>query len=165
MEMDRRTAGEYALSVFRILVGWLFLWPFFDKVFGLGFQTPDGSGAVDGGSPSSFVIYVADGHFADFYVSIAGNAFVDFLFVTALLILGITLILGIASRLTTAGSILFFLVMYTLCIPPQDNPVIDYHIILCVGMVVVYCLGGFERLSLYGRWSELSLVRRFPILQ
>ena len=48
---------------------------------------------------------------------------------------------------------------------PQDNPVIDYHIILCVGMVVVYCLGGFERLSLYGRWSELSLVRRFPILQ
>ncbi len=68
MEMDRRTAGEYALSVFRILVGWLFLWPFFDKVFGLGFQTPDGSGAVDGGSPSSFVIYVTDGHRGQYVV-------------------------------------------------------------------------------------------------
>jgi len=34
---------------------------------------------VDGGSPSSFVTYVADGYFADFYISVGGNLFVDVL--------------------------------------------------------------------------------------
>ena len=67
-----------------------------------------------------------------------------------------------------SGALLFLFFSLPLFAQNQDriiNPVIDYHIILCVGMVVVYCLGGFERLSLYGRWSELSLVRRFTILQ
>jgi len=33
------------------------------------------------------------------------------------------------------------------------------------GMVVTYYLGGFEKLSLYEKWKELSIVKKFPILE
>ena len=70
---------EHLLAILRITIGLLFLWPFFDKLFGFGFATPHGSGVIDGGSPSSFVVYVTDGLLKDFYISLAGNAFVDFM--------------------------------------------------------------------------------------
>ncbi len=165
METDRQTLGQNFLAAFRILVGWIFLWPFFDKLLGLGFETPAGMGYIDGGSPSSFVIYVTKGIFADFYTSLAGNGIVDIVMMLALLAIGLSLMLGIASKLGTIGCISFLIVMYTLCIPPTDNPIIDYHILLCFGMLAVYYLGGFERLSLYDRWKEFSLVKKVPILE
>ena len=38
--MDDKTKGLYILAAFRVLTGWIMLWPFFDKMLGLGFQTP-----------------------------------------------------------------------------------------------------------------------------
>lgn len=163
--MENREKGEYFLAVFRILVGWIMFWPFLDKMFGLGFATPSGSGFIDGGSPSSFVVYVTSGVFSDFYTSLAGNAFVDVLLLLGCLVLGITLILGFASKLTTIAMTAFLFIMYTLVIPPADNPIIDYRIILIIGLWATYFLGGYEKLSIYGRWKELSIVKRFPILE
>ena len=105
---------EHLLAILRITIGLLFLWPFFDKLFGFGFATPHGSGVIDGGSPSSFVVYVTDGLLKDFYISLAGNAFVDFMMMAALLLIGISLVFGIASKLGTIGCVLFMIVMYTL---------------------------------------------------
>ena len=165
METDRQTLGQNFLAAFRILVGWIFLWPFFDKLLGLGFKTPVGMGYIDGVSPSSFVSYVSGGIFADFYNSIGGNGVVDIIFLLALLLIGISLILGIASKLGTVGCVSFLIVMYTICVPPEDNPIIDFRIIICFGIIATYYLGGFERLSLYGRWKELSIVKKVPILE
>ena len=92
MDSERNEKGLLALAVFRLLVGWLFIWAFFDKLLGLGFATPAGSGMVDGGSPSYFVTFVTDGIFKNFYLSLAGNSVVDIIFMAALLILGVTLI-------------------------------------------------------------------------
>jgi len=163
--MEKEEIGRVCLAIFRILLGWYFLWAFFDKMFGLGFQTPAGSGFIDGGSPSSFVIYVADGLLKDFYDSLAGNTIVDIVLLLGLLVLGVTLILGITSKLTTFGTSLFLLVMFSLHIPPTDNPIIDHRVIMMAGMVVTYYLGGFEKLSLYEKWKELSIVKKFPILE
>lgn len=163
--MENKEKGEYCLAAFRILVGWIMLWPFFDKLSGLGFQTPSGSGLIDGVSPSSFVTYVTGGIFKDFYDSIGGNQFVDLLLMAGLLIMGITLILGIASKLTTVFMVAFLLIMYSLCIPPKDNPLIDHRIILIAGLAATYFLGGYERLSLHSKWKELGIVKRFPILE
>jgi thiosulfate dehydrogenase [quinone] large subunit len=156
--------GEYMLAVFRILVGWIFLWPFFDKLFGLGFQTPAGNGFADGVSPSSFVTFVTDGIFAGFYSSIGGNLFVDILMMAALIGVGVTLMLGFASKVSTVSAIAFLVVMYTLCVPPTDNPIIDYHIILCFGLLATLFLGGFDRLSVNEKWKSLWIVKRYPIL-
>jgi thiosulfate dehydrogenase [quinone] large subunit len=165
MDSERNEKGLLALAVFRILVGWLFIWAFFDKLLGLGFATPAGSGIVNGGSPSYFVTFVTDGIFKDFYLSLAGNTVVDIIFMAALLILGVTLILGITSKLATIGSAIFLVVMWSLHAPPSDNPIIDFRLILAVGLVAAYYLGGYERLSLYNKWKEWSLVKRFPILE
>ena len=163
--MDDKTKGLYALAAFRIMAGWIMLWPFFDKLFGLGFQTPHGGGWIDGVSPSSYVVYVAGGLFKDFYVSLAGNFVIDVILMAALLVLGVTLVLGIAARQTTSGMCAFLLIMYSLHVPPSDNPVVDYHIMLVAGMLAVYFLGGFEKLSLRDRWKETRFVRRFPVLE
>ena len=163
--MDEKTTGLYVLAAFRVLTGWIMLWPFFDKMFGLGFQTPHGGGWIDGVSPSSYVVYVADGVFKDLYASLAGNLAIDVVLMAALLVLGVTLTSGIASKLTTAGMCAFLLVMYSLHVPPSDNPVIDYHILLVLGVLAAYFLGGYEKLSLNPRWRETGLVKRFPILE
>ncbi len=162
--MDDHEKGMLALAVFRILVGWLLLWGFIDKMFGLRFQTPAGQGVIDGGSPSSFISYANGGILADFYNSFAGNAVADVLLMAGLLALGVALIAGIASKLSTLFTVVFLIVMYTLWMPPSDNPVIDTHIVMAVGIVAVYYLGGFERLSLNERWKSTPIVQRFPIL-
>ena len=158
-------AKEHLLAFLRIAIGALFLWPFFDKLFGLGFATPHGGGIIDGGSPSSYVIYVTDGLLKDFYTSLAGNAFVDFLMMAALLLIGISLVFGIASKLGTIGAIAFLAVMYTLVLPPTDNPVIDNRIIIILALLVVYFFGGFEKISFSQKWKDFALVKRFPILE
>ena len=44
----------YALALSRILLGFVFLWAFLDKTFGLGFATAAEKAWVAGGSPSSW---------------------------------------------------------------------------------------------------------------
>jgi thiosulfate dehydrogenase [quinone] large subunit len=163
--METERIGLNLLGVFRILVGWLMLWAFLDKMFGLGFETPAGSGMIDGGSPSSFVVYVTSGLLKDFYVSLAGNTVIDILLMLGLLALGISLILGIASKLSTIAVSAFLLIMWTLTIPPSDNPIIDYHLILLVGMLAIYFLGGFSVYSVNHLWVKLPIVRDLSILQ
>ena len=164
-EIDKASKGKSILAVARIASGWLMLWPFFDKLFGLGFQTPAGSGMIDGGSPSSFITYVSGGSFKDFFDSLAGNTFVDILLMAGLLILGLTLILGIASKLTTAAMTLFLFIMFLIHVPPTDNPIIDHRIIWILLIWAIYFLGGYDRLSLKKRWDDLGIVRKFPILE
>ncbi len=162
--MDDHEKGLYAIAVFRIMVGWLLLWGFIDKIFGLGFQTPAGQGVIDGGSPSSFISYADGGVLADFYNGLAGNAVADIVLMAGLLLLGVALIAGVASKLSTLFTAVFLVVMYTLWVPPSDNPLIDAHIVMSVGIVAAYYLGGFEKLSLNERWKSTPLVQRFPIL-
>ncbi len=162
--MDDHEKGLYAIAIFRIMVGWLLLWGFIDKMFGLGFRTPAGQGVIDGGSPSSFIAYADGGILADLYNTLAGNVVADVLLMAGLLILGTTLIIGIASKLTTILTVAFLVVMYTLWTPPPDNPLIDDHIVMSMGMVATYYLGGFEKLSLNGWWRSIPIVERFPIL-
>ena len=79
--------------------------------------------------------------------------------------IGISLVFGIASKLGTIGCVLFMIVMYTLVLPPSDNPVLDDHIIMILAMLVVYFFGGFEKLSFFKKWKDFLLVKKFPILE
>ena len=163
--MDNKEKGVFLLTILRIMIGWMMLWGFLDKMFGLGYETSAGSGLIDGVSPSSFVIYVTGGIFKDLFTSMAGNPFVDFLMMAGMLIIGITMIFGFASKLTSVAMSLFLLTMYMLHVPPTDNPLIDYHITWILAIWAIYLLGGYDRLSISAKWKELSMVRRFPILE
>src|SRR3989344_2288816 len=99
---------DYLWAVLRIFLGLIFLWAFFDKLIGLGFTTCRLETGIDvmcedawlnGGSPTyGFLKFGTHGPFATLYQAMAGNAFVDWLFMMGLLLIGITLTFGFLVR-------------------------------------------------------------------
>ena len=100
-----------AVGVLRLVVGWTFLWAFFDKLLALGYSTgrnPEtdvvdyfGPEAwINGGSPTyGFLAFGADGPFKDFYTSIAGDTWTNWAFMLGLLAIGVAYMTGICTRL------------------------------------------------------------------
>ena len=97
-----------ALALSRVAVGFIFLWAFLDKFFGLGYATPADRAWIHGGSPTTgFLSTVAVGPFGSFYHSVAGTWWVNTLFMLGLFAIGVALILGVAMRTTMfAGPLL-----------------------------------------------------------
>src|SRR6478736_6564544 len=78
------TAARYLLAGIRLALGWIFLWAFLDKTFGLGHDTAAAKSWLNGGSPTKgFLGSAAKGPFAGFYHSIAGTGVTDLLFMAA----------------------------------------------------------------------------------
>ncbi|MFB9312235.1 hypothetical protein [Nocardioides plantarum] len=168
--------ADRALAVVRIAFGLTFLWAFFDKLLALGFSTGrDEAGVVDrfgdaawinGGSPiEGFLKFGADGPFDGFYHSIAGAAWADVLFMLGLLGIGLALTTGIATRLACAAGVLLYLLMWTVVLPPETNPVLDDHILGALTLVVLGLLAAGDTWGLGARLSRTELVQRFPVLR
>lgn len=165
-----------ALAALRIGFGLTFLWAFLDKTFALGFGTGYdqqgnldrfGSAAwVNGGSPTEgFLLYGADGPFTDFYHSIAGDAWADWLFMTGLLGIGLALTLGIGMRIAAAAGALLYLLMWSVVLPPENNPVLDDHVLSAITLVVLALTAAGDTWGLGRSWKETTLVRDFPVLR
>ena len=88
------------LAGLRIATGFVFLWAFFDKLFGLGYSTPSERAWINGGSPTKgFLGSIEAGPFASTFRSIAGDWWVDWLFMVGLLAVGLAVMLGVGLRL------------------------------------------------------------------
>jgi thiosulfate dehydrogenase (quinone) large subunit len=165
-----------ALAVLRIAFGLTFLWAFVDKLLALGFSTGyDETGKLDrfgdaawinGASPTEgFLKFGADGPFQGFYNSIAGAALVDWLFMLGLLGIGLALTLGIATRLACAAGALLYLMMWTVVLPPENNPVLDDHILGAISLVVLALLNAGDTWGLGKRLAGTRLVQAHPVLR
>jgi thiosulfate dehydrogenase [quinone] large subunit len=148
------------LAGIRIALGWVFLWAFLDKVFGLGFATTSAKSWINGGSPTKGFLSSATGPFAGFYHSIAGTGPANVLFMAGLLAVGVALILGIGMRLAAAGGAVLTVLMWTAVLPPASNPVIDDHLIYAAVLIVLALLGAGNTLGLGRVWAATPLVRR-----
>lgn len=158
--------GILFLGIARIMLGFMFLWAFFDKLLGLGMPSTYDAGIVHGGSPTEYYLtYLVDGPFAAMWNALAGNALIDFMLMFGLLAVGATMILGIASKLSTIGFVIMCILMYTLNMPPSDNPLVDYHILYAVVGLVIYYLDGYCSLGLESKWKEKKLVKTIPLLE
>ena len=132
------TKDKMLFVILRIAMGWIFLWAFLDKVFGLGFATTPEKSWLAGGSPTSgFLQFAPKGPFAGFYHALAGQPWVDWLFMLGLLALGISLILGLKVKLASYGGVALMILMYLALIPPANNPIIDEHIIYALVLLVL----------------------------
>ena len=166
-----------ALATLRIAYGVTFVWAFLDKMFALGFHTGyDQAGHLDrfgpaawinGGSPTegflSFAV-PADNPFHGFFTGLAGQAWVDWLFMAGLLGIGVTLLFGVGMRIGTAAGALLYAFMYAASVPLENNPVVDDHLIGIVVMAVL-ALGAAGTTWGFGRkWSRTDLVERHPVL-
>jgi thiosulfate dehydrogenase [quinone] large subunit len=167
-EPDSRTATavRYLLAGIRIALGWIFLWAFLDKTFGLGHETAEAKSWLNGGSPTKgFLGSAAEGPFAGFYHSIAGAGITDVLFMAALLGVGVALILGIGMRLAAGAGALLTVMMWTAVLPPASNPFLDDHLIYAAVLILLALLGAGNTLGLGRLWSSLPFVRRAAWLQ
>lgn len=150
----------------RISLGWVFLWAFLDKTFGLGYATESKDAWIDGGSPTfGFLSFGATGPFQGVYNSIAGDAWADWLFMLGLLTIGVALILGVFVNLAAAGGALLLVMMWTAVLPPENNPFMDDHLIYALTLGLLASLGAGRWLGLGRKWEQTAVVQKVPVLR
>ena len=170
------SAARKSLAVLRIAFGFTFLWAFFDKLLALGFHTGyDEQGTLDrfgpaawinGGSPTEgFLKFGAQGPFKDFYNSIAGAAWADWLFMLGLLGIGLALTFGFAIRLAASAGFVLYIMMWSVVLPPENNPVVDDHILGALTMVVLALTLAGDTWGVGRMWARTDVVSRFPVLR
>jgi thiosulfate dehydrogenase (quinone) large subunit len=159
-------AARYVWAVARLALGWVFLWAFLDKTFGLGHATPAAKAWVDGGSPTEgFLLHSPKGVFAGFYKDLAGVAWVDALFMVGLAGIGAALLLGIGMRIAAAAAALLLVMMWSAVLPPENNPFMDDHLVYAVLAVGLALVSAGDTLGLGRWWAGTRLVRRIPFLR
>ncbi len=169
-------AFRKTLAVLRITVGWLFLWPFFDKLLGLGYATPSSHAWIRGGSPTKgFLAGVNIGPLQGFFHSFAGAGWADWFFMAGLLGIGVALILGIGLRIAAVTGTLLVVAMWFASWPlaktaggqptGSTNPLVDDHLLFAITFIL-FALGNAGNTWGLGRqWASLPLIRRNPWLR
>lgn len=163
---NKNKKEEYFWALLRISMGWIFLWSFLDKTFGWGLSTPANKAWLAGGSPTSgFLKLGTAGPFRDFFQGLAGNAFIDWLFMVGILLIGLVLFLGILIKLAGLfGSIMLFL-MWLAHLPPDNNPFLNDHLIYLFILLGLSMADAGRYLGLGKWWADRKFVEKYPILK
>lgn len=176
-ESAPRPIAYQALGVLRLVIGWTFLWAFLDKLLALGFSTGrdpetdvvdrfgDAAWINDGNPTLGFLSFAADGPFKDFYNEIAGDTWTNWAFMLGLAAIGISFMSGTFMRLGTIAGVAMYVLMWSVVLPPDNNPIIDDHILGAAAVLVVGLFHGGRYLGLGRWWERLEIVRRYPILR
>jgi thiosulfate dehydrogenase (quinone) large subunit len=163
---EHPTAFGYVTAALRIALGWVFLWAFLDKLFGLGHETESKAAWINGGSPTSgFLGHATTGPFADMYQNIAGQAWADWLFMIGLAGIGAALIAGVAMRIAAASGALLLVLMWTAVLPPENNPFMDDHLIYALVLVALALVKAGHVVGLGRVWEQLPIVQRYSALR
>ena len=121
---------------------------------------------INGGSPTSgFLQFGTKGPFSDFYQSLAGNAFVDWIFMIGLLGVGVALLAGIGVRIAALAGALMLVMMWTAYLSPDNHPVLDDHLVYAAVLAGIAVTGAGTKWGFGKWWSESSLVRKYPFLK
>jgi thiosulfate dehydrogenase [quinone] large subunit len=166
------TTAAKALAVLRITTGVVFLWAFLDKTFGLGYATPAAKAWINGGSPTKgFLANVEVGPLQSVFHAIAGTWWANSLFMVGLLAVGVALIAGIGLRLSAVAGALMMVMMWLAEFPlaqttsagepsGSTNPLVDYHIIYAVAVVVLAAAYAGHTWGLGRMWARLPFVQK-----
>ncbi|WP_213453472.1 DoxX family membrane protein [Rhizomonospora bruguierae] len=169
--MLTKTAAR-ALAVLRVATGFVFLWAFLDKTFGLGYSTPAAKAWINGGSPTKgFLASVDVGPAQSVAHAIAGTWWANTLFMVGMAAVGIALITGVGLRVAAASGALimgmmwlteFPLAQYTSAGAPtgSTNPLTDYHLVYAVVVVLLAAAYAGHTWGLGRRWAQLPLVQK-----
>ncbi len=156
----------YIWALLRISLGLIFLWAFFDKIFGLGFNTaPDKSWLAGVPPTSGFLKFATHGPFASVFQSMADSQIVLWLFMLGLLLIGLSLILGMGVKIAGYSGALMMLLMWLALLPPEHHPFLDEHIINLFILIGLTFTKAGHTLGLGKFWSETNIVKKYPILE
>jgi thiosulfate dehydrogenase (quinone) large subunit len=166
------TTAAKALAVLRISVGFVFLWAFLDKTFGLGYATPSAKAWINGGSPTKgFLSSIDVGPFQGMFHGLAGTPFADWAFMLGLLGIGVALIAGIGLRIAAGAAVVMMAMMWFAEYPlaqhtsagkpsGSTNPITDYHFIYAVSAVTVALTYAGNTWGLGRWWAKLPVVQK-----
>ncbi|MFC0531790.1 hypothetical protein [Phytohabitans kaempferiae] len=166
------TAAARALAVLRVSTGFVFLWAFLDKTFGLGYATPGERAWINGGSPTKgFLSHVEVGPVQSLAHSIAGAWWADTLFMLGMAAVGVALIAGVGLRVAAGAGSLIMVMMWAAEFPldrftaageasGSTNPFMDYHLIYAVVLVILALTYAGHTWGLGRLWARLPFVRR-----
>ena len=82
-----------------------------------------------------------------------------------LLGIGIALTFGVGMRIAAVTGGLLYVLMWTVVLPPENNPVIDDHLLGAISLVVLALTNAGDTWGLGRWWSRTELVRRYPVLR
>lgn len=157
---------KYTLALLRIGIGWIFFWAFLDKLLGLGFATETNKSWLAGNSPTTgFLKFATHGPFKSLFENLAGNVFVDWFFMIGLFCIGLALILGIGLRIAAYAGSLLLLLMWMSLLPPDNNPILDDHIIYILVLIVLNQSNAGNVFGLGSLWRKTKLVQKYPFLR
>ncbi|MFI6483554.1 hypothetical protein ACIBH1_36880 [Nonomuraea sp. NPDC050663] len=142
---------DYVWAATRISLGWIFLWAFLDKTFGWGFATPAERAWVNGASPTTgFLKGAGENALGGFFSGLAGQAWVDWLFMAGLLGIGAALILGIGLRVAAVAGGLLLVMMWAAGLPLDTNPFMDDHLVYALVLIGLALAGAGRTFGLGG---------------
>lgn len=165
------------LAVLRIATGFVFLWAFLDKTFGLHYSTVGDGAWIHGGSPTNgFLSHVEVGPLQSWYRGIAGAGWVDWLFMLGMLGVGLALILGVAVRLSALVGVVIMVMMWLAEAPfaqsdstgaatGSSNPFADYHFMYAIVLVVLALTYAGTTWGLGRWWARIPIVNKNRWLQ
>lgn len=163
--MKNYSPQQKIIGIIRVALGWIFLWPFIDKLFGLGFGTAKESAWINGGSPTyGFLAHGTQGPLAEFFQSLAGSAAIDWIFMLGLLCIGVALMLGVFVKIASFFGALLLLLMWLAVLPPDHNPFLDDHIVYGLMLVALIIIPS-DYLGLSRRWKSHPFIQKHRMLQ
>ncbi|MDQ0729200.1 DoxX family protein [Microbacterium sp. W4I20] len=159
-------SGRRWLAVMRLATGFIFLWAFLDKTFGLGYSTPPERAWISGGTPSQGFLNSDSviGPLKPFFAAIASPVS-DALFMVGMLAIGLAVILGVGLRISAVVGAILMLAMYLAEWPfgvnaASTNPLVDYHIIYALALIVTAALAAGDTWGFGRQWKALRLVQQ-----
>ncbi len=155
-----RSNVRYLWVALRLGMAWTFLWPFFDKMFGLNHQTTTAQAWINGGNPTKGFLSGSVGLFSGIYTGIAGAGIVNVLFMVGLLGIGLALALGIAMKPAAVAGATMLVLMWSASLPPSDDLILDNHIIYALLLIGLAAVGAGKTFGFGERWEQLPLVKQ-----
>lgn len=161
-------ATARALAVLRVTTGFIFLWAFLDKLFGLGYATSSARSWIHGGSPTrGFLSSVDVGPVQSLMHTMAGTWYADWLFMLALLGVGLAVVLGVALRPAAVAGVVLLAGMWLSEFAParstaagvatgSSNPFVDYHVVYALILVVLALTAAGTTWGLGRTWARVT---------
>lgn len=169
---QKRSVGWVFLSLARIGIGFVFLWAFLDKLFGLGYgvcrsrETGEidvmcDNAWVNGGHVTEGYLANASGPMGEFFQGWADIRFFDWVFMIGLLGVGLALILGIGTRIAALAATAMLVMMYLAAFDNSNNPFMDDHIIYSLAVIgIVWVEVSHQAIGLGSWWKRLDVVQK-----
>ena len=157
-----KSGTTWSAFVTRLAVAFVFLWSGSQKLLTDLSGTMATVGFLSGSS-------VASGPFAAFFASLAGNWTVEVLIVSGEILIGISLLVGLFTRVGSVAGMLMMLVftvaMWPIADRPIDNPLVDIRVIYGLLFLMFFFLRPGLFLGVDSVLETTAQVRRHPRLR